>query len=354
MIIKVLRAFHGDCILFSFTDKENQNRNILVDGGTRETYEYNEPRNRKSVPGDLKIIVEDIRQKKESIDLLILTHVDSDHIGGILKWFDNDPNASDLIGKIWFNSGRLISEYFGQQEIKENLLPLVIKGDTDTGIKQGGFVEDYIEKHDIWDRRIIKDGQRICEFGLEFRILSPSAKNLEKLLQKWEKESPQTLTARAENDYKKSLVTLIETDQFKEDNSIHNASSIAFILTFDGKNVLMLGDAHPSTVIDGLKCFGFSPENRLKAELVKVSHHGSKANTCYELLSYIDTKSFVVSTNGKSHNLPDKQCLARLINNTPDANLYFNYPEIISQIFSAQDQENFDFLVASGDRAFII
>ena len=32
MTIKFLPAFNGDCILISFKDKDNQNRNILIDG----------------------------------------------------------------------------------------------------------------------------------------------------------------------------------------------------------------------------------------------------------------------------------------------------------------------------------
>jgi ribonuclease BN (tRNA processing enzyme) len=354
MKIKILRAFNGDAILISFKDKENKNRNILIDGGTRGTYEYNDKRTRKPVSGNLKLSLEEIKQKGEKIDLLILTHVDNDHIDGIVKWFEEDEEAHSLIGKTWFNSGRLIAELFGEQENEEFLIPMFITEGTDTGIKQGVLVENFIEEHSIWDRRIIKDKTELFEFDIRIRIISPSIENLEMLLEKWEEEEPDTLTAGKENDYQISLKDLIEKDKFREDNSVHNGSSIAFILTYESKNLLLLGDAYPSTLINGLKYFGYSAESPLKAELVKVSHHGSKANTSYELLSLIDCDKFIISTNGRSHNLPNKQCLARIISSKPNASLYFNYPDIINEIFNSQDYREFRFSALPCDEEFTI
>jgi len=86
---------------------------------------------------------------------------------------------------------------------------------------------------------------------------------------------------------------------------------------------------------------GYSEENPLKAEFVKLSHHGSKGNTNAELLGIIDSKVFVVSSNGSIHKLPDKQCLSRIIHRGPDARIHFNYGEMISNIFSQQDHDDF-------------
>jgi len=97
--------------------------------------------------GELKDIIDLIKERKEIIDLLILTHVDDDHIGGILKWFENDESAYSLIGKVWFNSGRLISEHFKVEEIEENLIVLNPSETTDTSIGQGIIFEDYIEEN---------------------------------------------------------------------------------------------------------------------------------------------------------------------------------------------------------------
>lgn len=118
-----------------FTDPEGVNRNILIDGGTPNTYEYKDRVKGKMKDGDLKLIIQNLKQNNEKIDLLILTHVDEDHLGGILRWFEEDSDAPSLIGKIWFNSGRIISEYFKEEENKDNILKLQISKSTDTSAK---------------------------------------------------------------------------------------------------------------------------------------------------------------------------------------------------------------------------
>ena len=343
MKIKVLQAFNGDSILLTFKDPENKNRNILIDGGTERTYSYNDRRHLRPVAGELKTVINELETLREKIDLLVITHIDSDHIGGIVKWLKQDKKNFDLIGKIWFNSGRLLAKHFGKYETEDHLVPLIITEGTDTSYKQGAFIENYLEERGIWDQKIISDKTELTEFGIEFKILSPSIDKLSTLITDWQKEEPESHTSSPkEDDYKVSLKNLIDKDIFREDASIPNGSSIAFILTYyNSKNILLLGDAHPSTVISGLKHFGFSQEKPLKAELVKISHHGSQGNTNYELLSLIDCTNFIISTNGKRHNLPNKQCLARIIKNTPGAKLYFNYPELIDNIFLPEDRDEY-------------
>lgn len=352
MKIKFLKAFNGDSIHIDLQDDNGKSRNILIDGGTGGTFSYKDKKG-KIVAGDLKLAIEKIKESNEKIDLLILTHVDDDHIGGILKWFEKDSQVAEVIGKIWFNSGRLIAENFEEKEIETNLIPLKIFNGTDTSITQGITFEDFITKYDIWDRRLIKEKEIITEFGIEFKVLSPTLNNLELLLKKWEKEAPETLTASKRNDYEKSLRLLIDNDSFIEDDSVPNGSSIAFILTYNSKNMLFLGDAHPTSIIESLRHFGYSPENPLKAEIVKLSHHGSKFNTNDELLQLIDCENFVISSNGAIHNLPDKQCLARIVNAKSNVIFYFNYPEKIDEIFTKEDFQEFQFDALPGDQEFI-
>jgi len=339
MKIKFLKAFNGDAILISF--KENgTKRNILIDGGMPATYEK-KGKNGKLEYGELKETVENIRSNGEKIDLLIMTHVDDDHIGGLLKWFEKDKEAHKLIGKVWFNSGRLISEYFDEQEIAENLLEIPDES-TLTSIGQGVKFEDYIEENGIWDRSIVIALEYFEYLGIKFKILSPSLDKLKLLLGKWEKEKPESLDTSAEkNDYDLTLRQHIERDKFKEDTAIHNGSSIAFIMTLGKKNFAFLADAHPTVVADSLKTFGYSKEKPLKAELVKISHHGSKANNSAEMLELIMTNKYVISTNGDKHAHPNKQFLARLASVNGDCEVYFNYPEQIEQIFSEDDYADF-------------
>jgi len=340
MKIRLLRAYNGDAIHLR-TEDEEEGRfiNILIDGGKGNTYSFKNSK-KKDEDGDLKVLIENIRSRDEHIDLLVLTHIDDDHIGGILKWIEKDGDAKDLIKKVWFNSGRLISEHFDEKETEENLLNIKIQESNNTSVRQGVTFEDFIEDNNIWDRRIIKSKDEIDLFGLKFTILSPSDEKLQLLLKNWEKEVPIFDTSK-ENDYSRSLPELIDSDLFKEDASVPNGSCIAFLIEKQGKKILFLGDAHPQVIINSLIDLGYSEQNPLEVNYVKLSHHGSKSNTNIELLKLIRSEKYLISSNGDSHQLPDKRCLARIIKTKEKVNFYFNYPELISKIFTEQDYESF-------------
>lgn len=337
MYIQFLKAGHGDAILLCLQHADGSTKNILIDGGPKIAYEYRDKRTKKKQAGALKIKLEEIFQRNEKIDLLILTHVDDDHIGGILKWFENKSFLKVQVGKIWFNSGQLISEYFNSKDFKENHLSIEENNNnTNTSINQGATFEKLITKYNLWDRKIINAKDELKELGLTFKILSPNNINLKKLIGKWKKERPDTLTSGKKTDYHLSLNQLNDLPCF-EDTKPHNGSSIAFLLTHHSRNYLFLGDAHPKTIIESLKHYGFCKFNPLKVELVKISHHGSKFNTNKELLEILVCNHYVISTNGNIHQLPDKECLARIISNNPKVSLYFNFPEQIKKIFTPQD-----------------
>jgi beta-lactamase superfamily II metal-dependent hydrolase len=116
-------------------------------------------------------------------------------------------------------------------------------------------------------------------------------------------------------------------EEFKEDDTTTNGSSIAFILECNHLKILLLGDSHPSQIIAGLKRHYRNEEFPVTFDLIKISHHGSKNNTSSELLNYIDSENFVISTNGSSHNHPDDETIARIICRKTDIirKLYFNY-----------------------------
>jgi hypothetical protein len=76
---------------------------------------------------------------------------------------------------------------------------------------------------------------------------------------------------------------------------------------------------------------------RLKLDLFKLSHHGSKGNLSPELLTLIDCTRFAISTDGTRHNFPDPEAIARILVNDPDREkmLYFNYRQENAALWSA-------------------
>ena len=137
MTIEFLRVLNGDSILIRFTDKDNNKRNILIDGGPTNSYTYSDRRTKRPCAGDLKLRLEEIKKQQEKIDLLVVTHIDDDHIGGILKWMEDASFSKENIGKIWFNSGQLIFDFFKEPLPPENLILLKRNLDLNTSIPQG-------------------------------------------------------------------------------------------------------------------------------------------------------------------------------------------------------------------------
>ncbi len=87
--IDFLKAYNGDAIHISYDSK-----NIIIDTGIGATYSSKRGNQPKQY-GELKKIIDKLKEKKEKIDLLVITHWDDDHIGGILKWFNEGGHYMD-------------------------------------------------------------------------------------------------------------------------------------------------------------------------------------------------------------------------------------------------------------------
>ncbi|MFY0632098.1 MAG: MBL fold metallo-hydrolase [Flavobacteriaceae bacterium] len=348
--IKFLQGYNGDCILISFKNKKNATKNILIDGGTGSTY------TKKRKAGDLKKEILTLIDKKQVIDLLIITHIDDDHIGGILKMFEDKKLDKSVIKKVWFNSGKLIAENFEpKRKFEERDIKLSIYKDKNTSVGQGVRLDDFLIDLGCWDRRIIKKGLIETFDNCKITVLSPNDTGLINLHRKWVREKPDSLeTSARDTDYHLSMQKLIESeDIFKEDKSIPNGSSIAFLLEIEDKRLLLLGDAHPNIIAEALGELGYSNIKKLELDLFKISHHASKGNTNKELLELIDCDTYVTLTNSLKHGLPDKVTFARIVKNNPEVTLLFNY-DIVNKVFSEEDLNFGKFEAAYLNRESII
>lgn len=179
---------------------------------------------------------------------------------------------------------------------------------------------------------------------MRFKILSPDDDKLDKLLKLYKKQKDY-FTSGNEYDFRISLKDFIDEEsqhgfKFQEDASVANGSSIAFLMEYENRSFLFLADAHPSVVIEGLNKFGHNKDNPLNTELLKVSHHGSSYNTSKDLLQIVKTNNYLISSNATKHGLPNKRTIARIIQNNPKANIYFNY-DLKDTIFSAEDWKEY-------------
>ena len=329
--IELIQAAQGDCIWIEYGADEDSFHRILLDGGTKGTYEH------------LKKRIENLPAGERHFDLLVITHIDSDHIAGILKLIEND-DLGITFSDIWFNGYR----HLGKSNTR--------------GVIQGELLSDYLGKPQInWNKAF--HGQAVCmdkkkKFsplelpgGMKITLLSPTKKSLVDLKPRWKKEaekaglfSDQSVADKEDIDThpiesrSQAPAILPDIDKladtpFESDTSLTNGSSIAFLAEYDGKKMLFSSDAYASTLLKSIQRYlpGCEP---LYLDLFKIPHHGSESNISKKLLERIRCSTYLISANGAYHEHPDDIAIARLIKyggHKPD--LYFNYLSIYNEIW---------------------
>ena len=105
MDIQLLPALNGDCILVEHAPGHY----FLIDGGYVDTYKkYLSPKLRA------------IAAEGGVIDVLVVTHIDEDHISGINKMMDG--HLPIPVGEIWYNGYRHIQSNAPVSEERERVI----------------------------------------------------------------------------------------------------------------------------------------------------------------------------------------------------------------------------------------
>ena len=115
-------------------------------------------------------------------------------------------------------------------------------------------------------------------------------------------------------------------ERFKADATEANGSSIAFLAEYDGRSALLTGDAHAPVLKTRIRTLLRNRgQDKLAVGAFKLPHHGSKYNLSPALLGLLDTRRFLISTDGTSSSRhPDPVALARIVTTVPKAKLEFN------------------------------
>src|SRR5262245_51291062 len=88
--IKFFPAQQGDAIWIEYASNANKPYRILIEAGTPST-----------APA-VRAHIENLPQDDRRFDLMVVTHVDTDHIGGVLKLLSDLP-AGTSFDDVWFN-----------------------------------------------------------------------------------------------------------------------------------------------------------------------------------------------------------------------------------------------------------
>lgn len=325
--IELLPAKQGDAIWIEY-DKGKRMRRILIDGGPINAYDALEDKLKNLPDGDKRV------------ELMVITHVDTDHIEGIIRLLAEKPTQWPIFPKdIWFNGWRHLTE------------------SAMLGGREGDFLSALISRRadNEWNKAFNKNpvvvlpngalNPKFLEDDMKITILSPDQAKLKKMKKRWEKDVGKFDLKPGDLD--RAWEQLIERTKFHSENgllggpgeidnrfvkqlsidqSIANGASIAFLAEFKGKSSLFLGDAHADIIARSIKKLIPNGEERLKVDAVKMSHHGSKANISKELITLLDAKHYLFSTNGAIHEHPDEAAINLIIQESVrDPVLWFNY-----------------------------
>jgi beta-lactamase superfamily II metal-dependent hydrolase len=310
--IEVLPAQRGDCLWLTYGEGDDLHH-VLVDAGPQDT-----------IPTLVPMLEERLTRLGKGVnrvELLVVTHVDADHIQGVASLL-SVPKRVTLFRDVWFNGWPQLG-----------LL----------GARDGEMVTRSLNEHPTrWNRSfkggpvVVRDDEdlptRRLAGGLELTVIAPDVGRLEKLAPEWEATCRKAGIvpghgAEVRKSYRREGFLGFDVDQlaaarFTDDRTAPNGSSIALVASYGGKRVLLTGDAPAQAIAAGLDRLGPGP-HRFAA--VKVSHHGSKNNTSLDLCGRIRSKNWLISSNGAQFGHPDPECLARIVTTQQRPVFHLNY-----------------------------
>jgi hypothetical protein len=317
--LAMLPASEGDCLILSYGPDEGALRHVVIDGGRKATW----PK--------LRAALEGIAARGEAVDLLLLSHIDADHIDGLLELAE-DPAPPVVPAAVWYN---------GFDELKTLTPPGALQP---FGFKAGDAYSKALAAKG-WPLNAAFGGKAIfveehpapfAFAGLELTLVSPSRAKLNKLRTEWNqwrapKPTPAAPTPGAglQAFGKRAMPAVLDVEALSApsgtDSTAPNGSSIALVAEYDGRRVLLAADAHPDVLLASLTALGAG--GRYPVDLVKLPHHGSRANLTREVIEALDCRRFAVSTNGTVFGHPDPEAISRVLKFAGEGRktLYFNY-----------------------------
>jgi hypothetical protein len=351
----VRRARKGDCSILHFGTPDEPGL-VLTDGGPSQVWKP-----------QLKPRLAQIREARDigddqplPVDLMMLSHIDDDHINGILELTGELVTAADAgeplplkIRQLWHNS---FDDIIGDtpQELLASVTAAYgtagLGGELDSegfaaataqvlaSVEQGIHLRDDARRLNLpvnkaFDGKLVRvDGKtKAVDMGkgLKMTVVGPMKQellNLQKEHDAFLKKSQKEKKAPA------SLAAFV-------DDSVANLSSIVVLAEATNKRILLTGDARGDKIMEGLEILGLLPKNgHMQVDILKVPHHGSDRNMETIFFERIKANHYVFSGNGQ-HGNPERKTLEMLLDarGNDEFAIHLTYP--VSEIDTGRKAE---------------
>jgi beta-lactamase superfamily II metal-dependent hydrolase len=314
-ILEALRAKKGDALLLHYGTKQDP-RLVVIDGGPGGVYE-------ESLRPRLEQLRAAGKKERLHIRLMMVSHVDDDHINGLIKLTDllttqqeSQQTLDYKIDVLWHNS---FDDVF--DTVAEDLLDTPAAGEPTAAAIETLSSDLQLCEHSALMLASTGQGQTLRNNavglaltvnspfdglvttsdkpnkigGVDYTVLGPSKKRLLEFQQKWNKD----LRKKAKSKDKKDKVEVAEY----LDQSAFNLASIVVLAEVEGKKLLLTGDARGDDVLEGAKEVGLLTEGgTCPVDLLKAPHHGSDRNVEADFFAAFPARHYLMSGDGQHGN----------------------------------------------------
>lgn len=357
MKLTILPSDKGDCMLLESVDGTS----VLIDGGMSDSY----------VQHVRPFLARWKKRTKRKLDLVYLSHIDQDHISGILKLMDDlvdwrvfrhktdageewdKPESAEPpeVARIWHNSfrdqvgenageiGSMLAARAAQLTNSGNLalqkigaayqaiaasIPEAIRLSGRVSAKQLNIP---LNKEFGGLLAMVRDPPEVIRLNgaasPSIKVLGPFAEDLDELKKKWnawlrDKKNKNNLARtrswRDEEDARfnfSNVAALAIDDELGDRGKVteENLASLMLMVEQGGQSILLTGDGHHEDIIHGLTRNELLADGAgLHVNVLKIQHHGSEHNLDRDFARRITADHYVICGNGRHEN-PDLRVL---------------------------------------------
>jgi len=370
MKLQIFRSLSGDCVLLTSPG----GKRILADGGMPDAY-----------TDHIATPLGALRKADIELDVLYVSHIDRDHIGGVLRMLDietewrvfdhmtdkgktwSKPKSvrPPIARKIWHNAffdtiqqtkavnlgtaglSQILNSAATTLSAANNtagaayarLLALSVGdaiavnwriGDGQLGIPlnpeyDGGFM--------------VRGGDQISIGDLTITVISPSAKELRELKKTWIDwlQDNQKELSRLRRQQKRDIDRLDSSSadqvvdlartlalRVEPDVTPPNLASLVLLVECDGRRILLSGDAGDLTILEALEEAGLMDDDGgIDLDVLKVPHHGAHNSFSEDFVRRVRAKHYIFCGDGE-HDNPEHDVVDGYIAAPGSFKLWFN------------------------------